>query len=575
MGPVGGRGKPTGPNDSGSRSVEPTVTSPADLLPAGQTALARALLAVLASGLVHVGLWWWTAGLQFGLPDVEVDLVFEGEATFGGAVDLPDEAAGRGRGQDVDPPDPPTPTTSAAAGPDTTPAEETRRTPVDAGIQAMDGGLPDARPVDAAAPEAGEPDGGPPADAAAWPDGGPLEAGAPDARPTDAAPPDGDGGDAGVEPTRGPSRTDAAVDAGRRGRSDAATEGGTTRPPVASRTVRDEQLPPGSQIALRVAFERLRGHPLAPEVSALLAAIPEWREALRGSGVAPLDDLDQVLVAHPGATLPGGWPDPSRFAIAGAYRHGDGALAQVAERMARQREQPLRRRRLAGHEALRWWDDSGHERWVVPFPGGRFLLAARRDLPALLAMAARAPSPEEGSDPFAAWLAPPGDALLSLQAEGLRRFARRGGRYVPDHLRLVVQEPQPGRYEVRLAARYEGAETASEAHRFWDAVRSRYVRNVFVQLLGLAPLLQRLELQVDEAQVLGQLRLSEAEARRLLRQLRAMLPRRPPPGAGTRHDRPRHDTQRPAHGKQGPGNEEGARPEGRTPPVSSAGRTPR
>ena len=570
---MGGRGKPTGPNESGFRSVEPTVTTPTELLPASRTARTRALLAVLASALLHVGLWWWTSGLQLGLPDVEVDLVFEGEATFGAAVDLPDETMAAAGGRE------PAPSTDTGTTRDTVPEEGTAPRPADAGTEAVDGGAPDARLADAAAPEAGEPDaagpmdGGPieagPPDAGAPRDGGPIEAGPPDAGAADGAPSEADAGDAGRGSTQGGPEADAAVDAGPSSRPDGGAEGGTPRSPVAGHSLQPEQLPPGSQIALRVAFARLRGRPLAPEVSALLAAIPEWREALRGSGVRPLEDLDQVLVAHPGATLPGGWPDPSRFAIAGAYRQGKEAIERIAERMAQRRSEPLQRRRIAGHPALRWRDDSNHERWVVPFPGGRFLLAARQDLPALLAMAAQPPSQHDEVDPFAAWLAPPGDALLSLRAEGLRRFARRGARYVPDHLRLAVHEPKPGRYEVRLEARYERAEAAREAQRFWDAVRTRYVRNVFVQLLGLAPLLQRLELRTDEARLLGQLRLSEAEARRLLRQLRAMFPRRPPPGDGPRRQGAR------AKPERTPGNDEGARPEGRTPPASSAGRTPR
>ncbi len=483
------------------------------------SATSRTLLALMLSGALHGLLWWTSAGLRMAPPELDIDLEFVADVTFG----------------DTSPPTlstntPTTPPSSAeplAPSPeepkDEDPTAPTSPTSPDAGLDtvpdasspdgAADAGTPDAGNRDAGTPDASPPD-------ASSPDGA-ADTGTPDAGNRDAGTPDASPPDAGPEAT--PERRDGPT------------------PPVAHPP--GTRLPPGARFALRVNLRALRGSPLEGGVRRLLGAIPEWRQALRGSGIEPMRDLDHVLIAHPGAILPNGWPDPSRFAIAGAYRSHDGDVAAIARRMATARGRTALRKRFAGRTAWRWWDDSGYPRWVVPLGGGHFLLATSRDLPALLAIAASPHRPAgratSSLEAFARWVAPPEGALLSIEAVGLRRFARRGGRWLPNTLNAWVL-PAGEAWLARAAADYPTAEEGAEALAFWERARDAYARNVFVQILGFAPLLQRMHLEREAARLTARLTLTPREAQRLLRQIAAFLPRgnrsshpappRPPPG---------------------------------------------
>ncbi len=428
------------------------------------------LQALLLSGLLHGVMWWSTAGLRLTPPDLNIELDFGTDVTFGG------EAS-------------------------TASSTSMHRTPREASTPLAE----DRRLATAAEPA--------PAPATATP-------------PLDARPPD-----AGADADRS---DDASV-------FDAGTAPHEA-PPVASRP--DPDLPPGARIALRVDLRSVRAGPLGDEARNLLLAIPEWSAALRGSGIDPVRDLDHFLVAHPGTTLPNGWPDPARFAIAGTRRDPSAPIAAIAARMASTRGHPPVRRRIGGRKAWRWWDDSGHERWVTSLGQGRFLLASPRDLPALLALAANASSERAGGDPFARWVAPPEGAVLAIEAVGLRRFARRGAERIPVRLLAWVLPSDEGHFLARASAGYRNTGEATRALGFWRNARDAYARNLFVQLLGFGPLLQRVRIEQRGETLTARLPLTVGEARRILRQIGSLLPRRPGPSPGSRQ--PSSDTSTPS-----------------------------
>jgi hypothetical protein len=140
---------------------------------------------------------------------------------------------------------------------------------------------------------------------------------APQAAVEDAPSPPGTKDPAGSDPGDRPKSTpDAGVDAGSSPKDsgpDSPKDAGPT--PDSGHPSKDagSALPPGAQIAVRVDMQRIRASPIAEDVRGLLAAIPDWKALLDGSGIDPVDDIDRLLLATPNLQR-------SRVVIAGRYR---------------------------------------------------------------------------------------------------------------------------------------------------------------------------------------------------------------------------------------------------------------
>ncbi len=373
-------------------------------------------------------------------------------------------------------------------------------------VEVSAGQTPPAAPAE---PEAAEPDDGEGegvADAGAPTDAGPPDAGRP--RRPDAGPPEplanaeGDGEGTGEE-------GDGAGDEGDEGRAVAF-------------------LPAGSQIALRLDVARVRASPVAPDVRALLAVLPDWQVLLDGSGVEPLDDLDRVLFATPNL-------ERSRFIFAGRATGGEEAIRRAAARLAVATSQPIEWTTRHGVPVAPWNDRSGIERVVAIIGPRHFLICRPQDVQRVLAVArVRADEEsEEGEAPVH-----PADALLSmeegegltLEVEGARNFARaspRRGRspleMLPTDVRLALTERPDDEVAARTRWTYENDEQASQASGYWNNMREQFSRNIIASVLGVSGILRRAQLEPDDDHLDGSVDLRAAELRQVLNLARQMF----------------------------------------------------
>lgn len=362
-------------------------------------------------------------------------------------------------------------------------------------------GLTDAVTVSAgaAAPEPPPEAAGEPAEEGEGP-GASLDGGVPDAGPVDAGP------DAGRRRRRdaGPPEGLASADEGE-GTGDQAGEGRGVA-----------FLPAGAQIALRLDVARIRRSPLGPDVRSLLAAMPDWQALLAGSQIDPLEDLDRVLVATPNLQR-------SRLIVAGSAVGGPDAIRAAAARLAAAAGEPLTWETRDGAEVARWYNQDDTERVVAIIGPRHFLICRPEDLPRVIAVALnRAADQETDVHPADALLSMEEGEGLSLEIEGARQFAQARGNtrgpieMVPTELRLALSELPEDRVAARSQWKYEDAERAQAAAAYWDRMREAYGRNVITAVLGLAPILQRATIEAEEDQFLGQVDLQVAEMRRLL-----------------------------------------------------------
>ncbi|MEQ9074142.1 MAG: hypothetical protein RLP09_09820 [Sandaracinaceae bacterium] len=285
-------------------------------------------------------------------------------------------------------------------------------------------------------------------------------------------------------------------------------------------------LPAGSQIALRLDVARIRRSPLAPDVRALIAAIPDWTAMLEGSGIDPLDDLDRVLIATPNLRR-------SRLIIAGRATGDADAIRAAAAQLASAAGEDLRWERRHGVEVAPWHSPDETERVIAIIGPRHFIISRAEDLPRVLAVARnRAAEPSEDTPGEDGAEAPEhfADALLSmregeglsLEVEGARNFARNSPRQrgplemVPIAIRLALSEEADARVATRSRWRYESEAQASEAARYWDGMREQYGRNVIAAVLGVGPVLQRATIEAEGDHFEGNVDMQMSELARLL-----------------------------------------------------------
>lgn len=289
-------------------------------------------------------------------------------------------------------------------------------------------------------------------------------------------------------------------------------------------------LPAGAQIALRLDVARVRASALAPDVRQVLAAMPDWQALLEGSGIEPLDDMDRLLVASPNLQR-------SRLVAAGRASGDEATIRAAAERLATAQGESLEWRQIRGVPVADWHDRDPTARVVALIGPRHFVIAREEDVPRVIAVArARASDDEEDDEEPSGPREHPADALLSmkdgeglsLEVEGFRNFARaRPNRAsldaLPLKLRVGLTELSNQRIGARIEGRFEDAAQAEAAVAYWDRMREAYARNVITAVLGLAPILQRLEMRADGSTMRARVDIEVGEMRRLLNLVRSFF----------------------------------------------------
>lgn len=107
-------------------------------------------------------------------------------------------------------------------------------------------------------------------------------------------------------------------------------------------------VPRGALVSLLLRTDHLRGNPQAPAIRRAMAHLRDWNMMLRGSGIDPLSDLDQVLLATANLRMLAASSDGlSRFQNIGVRDrdavNDSGADLIVLVRGAGGRDEPLRR----------------------------------------------------------------------------------------------------------------------------------------------------------------------------------------------------------------------------------------
>lgn len=130
-------------------------------------------------------------------------------------------------------------------------------------------------------------------------------------------------------------------------------------------------LPP--QFSLWLTPPELQRMVIVRSPIALLAALPGYRDMLRGSDIAPFSNLRALRVFLPGLSA-------ERLVLAGVHADGEDAIVRAAERVANARERVPSWRGPSTLRATSWLDGSGYDRGLA-VQGDAFLIGARRELP--------------------------------------------------------------------------------------------------------------------------------------------------------------------------------------------------
>jgi hypothetical protein len=294
--------------------------------------------------------------------------------------------------------------------------------------------------------------------------------------------------------------------------------------------------PPGAQLALRLDLVRMRQSPLAPDIRALLAAVPDWQALLDGSGIEPLDDLERLLIASPNLQR-------AQLVMSGRYVGEVSRVREAVARMAAARGETVRWRRERGFEVARWPNADATERVIALVGPQAFTITRSEDLPRVIAVArerrreAERLAHETGApvpDDAAALLSMVEGEVVSLEIEGARAFVRGNANAIPVRARGAATELEGGVVAIRAEGSFDDDAQAEAARAFWDRMRASYARNPLVALVGLSSALERATLRSEGATIFFETQLEPRQVAFALRYLRGMFerPRAPrPPGA--------------------------------------------
>ena len=287
------------------------------------------------------------------------------------------------------------------------------------------------------------------------------------------------------------------------------------------------RLPAGAQIALRVDMARIRTSPIVGDVRALLAAIPDWKALLDGSGIDPIEQVDRLLIATPNLQR-------EKIVLAGRYLGGEQVVRDAVERLAAAKGESASWHSEGNVQVAPWANQDATARVIALVGPQHFAIARAEDLPRVLAIAAvRSQRGKKGAAKAAAQL--PAEALLSMEAneglslevEGAAQFVRRARRGIPERLRLSVIELPGTRAELRGVLTYLDAAQAADARSYWNELRDRYASNTLVALLGLSEPLQNATVEQRELEVRVDVRLTVEQMRLIMGYVRELVS--PPP----------------------------------------------
>jgi hypothetical protein len=308
-----------------------------------------------------------------------------------------------------------------------------------------------------------------------------------------------------------------------------APRGATTDAGAGGTAAEGSRLPPGAQIAVRVDMTRIRKSPIADDMRAFVAAIPDWKALLDGSGIDPITQLDRLLIATPNLQR-------EKIVVAGRYL-GDRAIVDSAvNALAAARGIEARWTAPDGVEVAPWANADATARVIALVGPQHFTISRAEDLPTLLAIArARATGKDvlqaDKAKDAAVPTEHPADALLSmepdeglsLEVDGVASFVKRARRGIPTRLRIAALEVPGPAVAIRAQLWFDDSQGAADALRFWDAVRTSYSRNALVNLLGLAQPLQEATLELDGSVLRANVLLSVEQTRLILGYVREML----------------------------------------------------
>ncbi len=281
------------------------------------------------------------------------------------------------------------------------------------------------------------------------------------------------------------------------------------------------RLPPGAQIAVRVDMARIRSSPLSEDIRAFLAAIPDWKALLDGSGISPVDKLDRLLIATPDLKR-------AKVVLAGRFV-GDARLAEDAvAKLAAAAGKKAPWHPEGGVRVARWYSADDTPRVIALVGPQHFTISRVDDLPRVLAIAA-ARAADRAAD--AGPIELPADALLSmeeneglsLEVDGVEQFIKRAPRGVPMKLRIAAVEVPGPAISVRARLVFLDSEKAADALRFWEAVRKSYSRNALIVLMGMAAPLREAVLELKDRELTIRVELSVAQTRLILGYVRELL----------------------------------------------------
>ncbi len=342
------------------------------------------------------------------------------------------------------------------------------------------------------------------------------------------------------EPTPDAGASDAAladaealVDAEREASAESAADAGagdaaSATPPLvlADAGPVGARLPPGAQIALRVDMARIRQSPIAEDVRALVAAIPDWKALLDGSGIDPVTQLERLLIMTPNLQR-------EKVALAGRYQGGravvDGAVNSLAS--ARGVEAHWQARR--GFPVAPWANADSTPRVIALVGPAHFTISREQDLERVLAIAAararkgRVKGPPTG-DIADGLLAMEENEGLSLEVEGVEQFVRLGQRGVPLRLRAAAIQQDEKTMLVRSTFAYADDSAASDGLDYWQRRVEKWSGNLLVAAVGLSGVLRDAQLKQEGSDLQITLRLSVEQTRIVLGYLRSMFPAPPP-----------------------------------------------
>jgi hypothetical protein len=269
----------------------------------------------------------------------------------------------------------------------------------------------------------------------------------------------------------------------------------------------------------------------AEVVREVLAAIPDFRLLLEGSGVDPVADVSRLFLASPNLQR-------SKLVMAGEHEGGASAARLAVERLALARGKPAPWQKRSGIAVAPWENLDSTPRVIALIGPSQFAITRSEDLPRVLSIARdlakrrRSDARDRSDDAHdaEALLAMNAGELLAFSVENAKAFVRGKTRGVPERASLSIAIQSDDAVLVRAEGVYASHEEAANAHAFWDDLRHRYAKHPLVALSGMSTPLREAALEVIGERVLVTLQLSPEHVRFILQFVRDSLT---PPAASS------------------------------------------